>query len=103
MYQGRNRIGQFDHANGCKNLNILYFDVARILMKEENVVNWQPYWANLIMQNGCGNVNLWNLRVFICLSVDFSKKVAILASKLASKLATLSAEFDHANKLGAKM
>jgi hypothetical protein len=42
MYQGRNPIGQFGHANGCENLNILYFDVARIIMKEENVVNWQP-------------------------------------------------------------
>ncbi len=34
----------------------------------------------------------------MCLLI-YHKKVAILASKLA----TLSAEFDHANKLGAKM
>ncbi len=47
-------------------------------------------------------VKMWTFGIFgflfVCLSI-YHKKVAILASKLA----TLLAEFDHANKLGAKM
>lgn len=86
---------------GAKIWISFYFDVAWIIMKEENVVNWQPYWANLIMQNGMG-VKMWTFGIFrflfVCLLI-YHKKVA----NLASKLATLSAEFYHANKLGAKM
>jgi hypothetical protein len=69
-------------------------------MKAENVVNWQPYWANLIMQNGCENKcgPLESLGFSLCVSLFITKKFAILASKSA----TLSAEFDHANKLGAE-
>jgi hypothetical protein len=58
-------------------------------MKEENVVNWQPYWANLIMQNGCENVNLWNLQVFISVSLDLSQKNCNIGEQIGNSISRI--------------
>jgi hypothetical protein len=87
MYQGRNPYWpNLIMQMGAKIQISFIFYVARIIMKEENVVNWQPYWANLIMQNGCENVNLWNLQVFICLSLDLLQKSCNFGKQLGNHI-----------------